>query len=418
MLVLPASFRAQESYNECNSALELCPNKVFTLTNIDANKTLCPGCEDDFTFCFGSTNTIWLKFTTNASGGNVQVDFANLIFESSAGQEMELNATMLSATLPCNSASYSVQGNCVSNATGPFTLFAGPLAGSTTYYIVVSGDNIGSGISVAAECTFDISISGSGIDRPISSVSISSSALSICKNEIYTATASVINCPDTGFYKWFVNGTQVATTVEPTFQSTALEDGDVVSVETSCYLLCSDTVTATEAPVNVYSFVINAGPDVQISNGETVQLNGSTSADTFSWSPFINLSNENILNPQVFPSTTTTYTLTATENGCTLSDQVIITVTEELIFPTTFSPNSDGLNDKWEISGISNYPNCFVRIYNRWGQEIFQSVGYSTAKAWDGTDSKNEVSEGVYFYIVELRDDEKREFKGSITLIR
>jgi gliding motility-associated-like protein len=131
------------------------------------------------------------------------------------------------------------------------------------------------------------------------------------------------------------------------------------------------------------------------------------------------VSNPSILNPFVTPNETTTYTLTAIENGCTLSDQVTIFIQESLLFPTTFSPNNDGANDKWEIGAIDLYPDCFVRIFNRWGQEIYQSTGYSKEKAWDGTNSNGSpLAEGVYFYVVDLRDEEKQQFKGSITLIR
>jgi hypothetical protein len=49
---------------------------------------------------------------------------------------------------------------------------------------------------------------------------------------------------------------------------------------------------------------------------------------------------------------------------------------------------------------------------------VFQSTGSSKQKAWDGTGKAGKLAEGVYFYIVELRDSDKQEFKGSITLIR
>lgn len=409
---------AQPTYNACNSALELCPNKVFSLTNIASNKTFCPGCEDDFTFCFTANNTIWLTFTTNATGGDVQIDFSNLVFETNPGQDNAIQATMLSASVPCNAASYSTVGNCVANGTAPFSLTALALPPNTTYFIVITGDFTGAGITSAAECSFDLTINGSGIDRAVSSMNVLSSATNICKNEIFTATAELTNCPDTNSFKWYVNGVLTAETTDEFFQTTNLTDGDIVSVETSCYILCSEIVSATSGVISVYSFLMDAGPDQEINYGETTQLNGTTSAPYFVWSPSFSISDTSSLTPYVYPNSNTTYTLTATENGCTLEDYVTITIDEKLIFPTTFSPNDDGINDTWEISGVSAYPNCFVRIYNRWGQEVFQSTSYSKAKAWNGTGNSGKLSEGVYFYIVELRDEDKREFKGSITLIR
>lgn len=418
MIFLGFGSRTQEVYNNCNNALELCPNQLFSVTNIAANKSICVGCEDDFTFCFTANNTIWLKFTTNATGGAIQVDFSNLVFETNPGQDNALQATLLSATIPCNSPTYTAVGNCVSNGTAPFSLTSATLLPLTTYYIVISGDLSGPGITTAAECTFDVTISGASVDRPAASISVTPSSTSICLNDLFTATAAITNCPDSTDYIWSINGIVVATTSEPIFQSTQLQDGDILSVETSCYLLCTEYVNTTTPAIAVYSFPLDAGPDQTIATGESTLLHGSTTASTFEWSPTFYLSDPASLNPIAFPSTTTIFTLTATENGCTQEDFVSINIVEELIFPTTFSPNGDNVNDRWEISGVSNYPNCFVRIFNRWGQEVFQSTGYSKEKAWDGTSNSNKLSEGVYFYIVELRDADKQEFKGSITLIR
>ncbi len=414
-----SSGAAQELYNNCNDALSLCPNQSYSVNNIDANKTFCPGCEDDFTFCFSASNTIWLTFTTNAVGGNVQIDFSNLVFETNPGQGNELQATLLSAGVPCNAASFAAIGNCVNNATGNFSLNATGLTPSTTYYVVVSGSSTGAGITQAAECSFDIAVTGAAVDRPVPTVALAFSSTDVCLNELVTCTATLQDCPDNTDFQWYVNGVLTAQTTLPIYQTTGLADGDVVEVRTACFLICSELVANVTAPINVYSFPIDAGTSVLINAGETTQLNGLTSASVFSWSPSFNVSNPSILNPFVTPNETTTYTLTAEENGCTLSDQVTISIQESLLFPTTFSPNDDGANDKWEIGAIDLYPDCFVRIFNRWGQEIFQSTGYSKEKAWDGTNNNGSpLAEGVYFYVVDLRDEEKQQFKGSITLIR
>jgi len=74
---------------------------------------------------------------------------------------------------------------------------------------------------------------------------------------------------------------------------------------------------------------------------------------------------------------------------------------EEVLVPNAFTPNNDGLNDEWYP--VTN-PDCWkywsVKIFNRWGQLIWE-----TDKAddrWDGTvkDSDNCVSDGVYVYII------------------
>jgi len=53
-----------------------------------------------------------------------------------------------------------------------------------------------------------------------------------------------------------------------------------------------------------------------------------------------------------------------------------------------FSPNGDGINDTWNINTLSfQYPDCTVDVFNRYGQQLFHSEGYS--KPWDGTYNKS-----------------------------
>ncbi len=417
MLISALNFtRAQESYNACSDALEICPNTVYTVNNIGANVTFCPGCEDDFNFCFPTDNTIWLTFTTNAAGGNVQVDFTNLVFENGAGQDNELQATIIEAAVACNAGSYTPVGNCVSNATGNFTLNAGGLTANTMYAIVIDGDNNGVGITSAAECTFEVSISGTAVDRTASSISINQTSTDICLNEVVSFFASVQDCPDTSQYNWYINGNLVAVTDSAEFQTSALNDGDIVTVETACYTLCPQVVSVDSPPINVYTFSVDAGQDLTVSPNEAVTLNGSTTAPTFFWEPSYLFSDANSLTTIVFPEQTITLSLTATENGCTLIDYITISVTTTIEVPNTFSPNGDNINEVWLIEGIELYPDNAVKIYDRWGQEVFQTTGYSKAKTWDGTIRGKELAEGVFFYVIELGDGQV--LNGSLTVIR
>lgn len=410
---------AQESYNQCVNALDICPNETYSVNNIGANITFCPGCEDDFAFCFTPQNSIWLTFTTNATGGTVQIDFTNLIFDTSVGRDTELQATIIEAVAPCDATTFTQLGNCLSNESGSFSLMAFGLNPATTYYVVIDGDDSGIGVTAPAECTFDVSISGIGVDRPISTISINPSTGIFCSQETVTFTASITDCPDTGNYRWFINGTLVATTSIPNFQTSALNQGDVVSVQTSCYADCPATPTDATSPLTITSFLIDAGPDQTIQPGESALLGGVTTAPTFQWTPTFNVSDPLNLNPVVSPNETTTFTLTATQNGCTLTDQATITVESLIDIPNSFSPNADGINDTWIIKGADLYPNASMKVYSRWGQPVFETIGYSELKAWNGTDEGGKpVAEGVYYYVFDLRDSEKQEFKGSLTIMR
>lgn len=410
---------SQVSYNNCSQALEICPNEVFTLNNINSNVTFCPDCEDDFVFCFSTDNSIWLNFTTNNSGGDVQIDFSSLVFETNPNQDNELQATIIESVVPCDASTYTQIGSCHSNETANFTLTASGLTANTTYYVVIDGDKNGVGITTAAECTFNLVLSGSGVDRPLPDITVSASDTNICLNEEVVFTANLTDCPDNSSFYWYINGTLKSISPAPSFVSTELQQGDVVTVKTSCFLICNDTIEDSIQNINVFSFDVNAGDDVTINPGETVVLNGSTSATTYYWSPSFLVSNPNSLSPIASPAETILFSLTAIENDCTLHDEVLITVTDNMLVPNTFSPNGDGENDTWLIEGIEEkYSNNFVKIFDRWGQIIFQTSGYSEQKAWDGTIKSGKASEGVYFYSIELKDAENTILKGSLTLIR
>jgi gliding motility-associated-like protein len=70
--------------------------------------------------------------------------------------------------------------------------------------------------------------------------------------------------------------------------------------------------------------------------------------------------------------------------------------------PKGFSPNGDGINDSFIISGLHNYPNNSIEIYNRWGNMVYESKNYQNF--WDGVASgKNKkLPAGPYFYVLNI----------------
>jgi gliding motility-associated-like protein len=67
-----------------------------------------------------------------------------------------------------------------------------------------------------------------------------------------------------------------------------------------------------------------------------------------------------------------------------------------LAIPSAFTPDMDGKNDTWEIFNVEAYPNFKISVFNRWGQAIFHSLGYSVP--WDGTYKGKTVPAGSYPY--------------------
>ena len=104
-----------------------------------------------------------------------------------------------------------------------------------------------------------------------------------------------------------------------------------------------------------------------------------------------------------------TYTVTSPECGDIQSD-LNMNVSEAnctsrvIIIPQGFSPNGDGIGDQWIIKSIEQYPNNTVKVFNRWGAEVYSAHPYTND--WDGKAKKNSevLPVGTYFYLVDPGD--------------
>ena len=131
----------------------------------------------------------------------------------------------------------------------------------------------------------------------------------------------------------------------------------------------------------------------------------ATGGTTYVWSPATGLNNPNVATPIATPTKTTTYQVTVTtEDGCTATDEVTITVIPRVQPVNTFSPNGDNINDTWEIKNIENYPNATVEVFNRWGNQVFKSDVRLPA-TWDGTHKGSALPLATYYYIIRLDRD-------------
>jgi gliding motility-associated-like protein len=164
--------------------------------------------------------------------------------------------------------------------------------------------------------------------------------------------------------------------------------------------------------------VISAGPDRFVLEGGSSVLLGTGSGNNLSylWTPSSGLNNVAIIQPLTSTGNDITYTLKGTsEDGCTASDDVFVKVLKTPIIPNTFSPNGDGIHDKWEIKYLESYPDATVEIYNRYGQLLFRSVGYG--KPWDGTFKGNPLPAGTYYYIINPKNG-RPQMAGFVDIIR
>ena len=101
--------------------------------------------------------------------------------------------------------------------------------------------------------------------------------------------------------------------------------------------------------------------------------------------------------------------------GCS-SATVIVKITEHIIVYNGVSVNGNDKNNHFHIDGIENYPNNKVRIYNRWGVEVFSVKGYdNVTKVFKGIsdgrvtiEASERLPQGTYYYIIEYVDEHNK----------
>jgi hypothetical protein len=117
------------------------------------------------------------------------------------------------------------------------------------------------------------------------------------------------------------------------------------------------------------------------------------------------------------------YAVVTDTNGCINSDSVHIAVSSicgdtTIDMPNIITPNGDGMNDEWYLKNPRNIPIVVIRIFDRWGELIFEAKN-PDAK-WDGLYQGQPLNSGVYTFMVKGGCPVSGEWErtGNITLIR
>ncbi|MEO0311965.1 MAG: hypothetical protein RIQ89_1622, partial [Bacteroidota bacterium] len=233
-----------------------------------------------------------------------------------------------------------------------------------------------------------------------SAIQITAASNTFCEGSSAELTAPSIGNAN---YQWYANGQLLSNQTAVTITVTDTASYYVV-VSAACGLDTSASIALTQV----------ANPVITISDGlilcqeKSVQLFAS-GGENYIWSPSQSLNNAATENPIASPSVTTTYTVTVSNSfGCVATDSVRIEVCDELIIPNGFSPDGDGVNDVFEIVGIERYPNNNLKIFNRWGNLVFEQDGYSNT--WNGVVNTKGIVVGekvpaaTYYYILDLGD--------------
>jgi gliding motility-associated-like protein len=310
-----------------------------------------------------------------------------------------------------------------SNCSGGGSITASVTGGTGTFQYALNGGNFqpGNVFSNLTAGTYVVTT-----QNPVSNCSFSQSVvLSLNNNLTINALPSDTSvCVGASFtprvtsagtsYVWNGPGTfSSATAAQPVI--TPKTSGMFIVSATQGPCTRRDTINVTQLPAPL----INAGPDIVMINGDVVQIAATAGPGTYLWNPPTGLSSPTVLQPNASPSQTTDYTLTATSTqGCVSQDVVKVTVLNCVEPMDAFTPNGDGVNDKWLVNLRACYTKALVEVFNRYGNRVFRSENYQND--WDGRWEGKALPDGTYYYVItlELINGKKTYVKGNVTILR
>ena len=243
---------------------------------------------------------------------------------------------------------------------------------------------------------------------------------SVCSGQLVNLLASGANSyswtPATGLNNPYISNPIAQPHVTTSYKVTATDSHN-------CFT-DSGIVNITVFPIPT----VNTGNNINITNQQSVTLSPLYSTDITSWlwTPSSGLSCTDCADPVASPTSSTTYTITVQNSfGCESSESISVYLpcVGRIYIPNTFSPNGDGVNDVFYIRGADISNILSFRIYDRWGELVFErdNIGANDiSNGWNGTINGVKAQSDVYVYTAELVCNNKQTsiFKGNVTLIR
>ncbi len=223
-------------------------------------------------------------------------------------------------------------------------------------------------------------------------------------------------------------GTPVQLSVQGIYDSVVWSNGqqtDFITVSTdgtySAVVTADNCSTEVEYELNFHPApYVDAGNDTVGDCTLGILLPG-TGTGTLIWESNLTLNDLGNGSALVTPQSNTNYVLTASDGVCVAKDEVVVFMDCSSIFiPNIFTPNSDGINDVFEVKvrGAAQYE---LKIFNRWGVKIFEST--NPEEPWTGGDDYY-VPDGVYFWTIvaiNLNNEpmlDEDHSHGTVTVVR
>lgn len=176
-----------------------------------------------------------------------------------------------------------------------------------------------------------------------------------------------------------------------------------------------DTSVVLSQPTEITIAQIDStGSECGEANGSlSVMASGGTGVFTYSWS-------SGNTGPTAANIDEGMYTVNVTDAaGCTLSGMFDLGCTPliPIVIPQFISPNGDNANELWFFQNTAQYPDIHVKVFNRWGNEVYEARPYNND--WNGHlkgTNPNPLPAGTYFYIVDTNKKSQDPVQGYIEI--
>jgi gliding motility-associated-like protein len=225
-------------------------------------------------------------------------------------------------------------------------------------------------------------------------------------------------------YKWIMGDGSTAAVADPshTYTTPGTYTVTLVAVAQQCADTLVKTALINVVPPPVAGFSAKPGENtpIEYKNATFNFSNSSQNGTSYKWE-FGDDNTSTDFNPIYKWELPGDYRVTlyvTNDIGCTDSiSHAWYKIIPDLVLqiPNAFSPNGDGVNDRWNIDGLKARPGCLIEVYNRWGQIVHKSEGYKLG--WDGTREGKLVSSGTYYYVIKTAPGEKL-YTGWVVLLR
>ena len=294
------------------------------------------------------------------------------------------------------------------------SLFTVESGAPTTYYVQVTN---------AAGCSTSASLEVG--DFPVA-VELGDD-YTVCRGDAAMIDAAITSGSGDQFELFDGAGNSLGTSTDGAFEFDP-SNSDTYSVVASNAEGCTSTaeITIDVSSVDV-QLLAGMRMDTAIYPGNEVDLtassNGATSFSFVEDDSYVSVADSTA---RVLPEETTTYSVeVVNEFGCVDTAQLTVEILEFacerpfLFVPNAFSPDDDGINDVFYIDGV-NVEEAYYTIYNRWGEQVFESSVIGPEEGWDGFFNDQLVDPDVYGIYVRVicRDGGEFYTQGNVTVFR